>query len=133
VVLGAVGLTGFRQSGAIEEWFRPGNLRMAPIRIGAQLQELTPPGALLVTVEYDRFGGNSPVLFYYARRRGWSFDATALTPAVLDRLHTKYGARYFVATNWSQLAERQPGVVQYLKAQREIPVAASDTALFAFQ
>jgi 4-amino-4-deoxy-L-arabinose transferase-like glycosyltransferase len=133
VVLAAIGITGFRNSGAVQEWFRPGNLRMAPIRVGAQLQELTPPHALLVAVEYERFGGNSPTLFYYARRRGWSFDATALTPAVLERLHEKFGARYFVSTNWSQLAERQPGVVQYLKTQREIPVAAADTALFELQ
>ena len=88
---------------------------------------------MLVAVEDQRFGGNSPTLFYYARRRGWSFDATALTPAVLERLHEKFGARYFVSTNWSQLAERQPGVVQDPKTQREIPVAAADTALFELQ
>ena len=52
---------------------------------------------------------------------------------MLERLHAKFGARYFVSTNWSQLAERQPGVVQYLKTQREIPVAAADTALFELQ
>ncbi|MGE0451717.1 MAG: glycosyltransferase family 39 protein [Vicinamibacterales bacterium] len=133
VALVLIGLDGFERSRVVPELFRPFALRMTPISVGDQLQELTPPDALLVTVEYERFGGNSPVLFYYARRRGWSFDATALTPVVLERLHHTFGARYFVTTIWSQLAERQPEVAAYLKTQREIPLTTPDAALFALQ
>ena len=90
----------FDYSRAVPELFRPNNLRVHPMRVGTMLQRLTPPDALLITTEYARFGGNSPVLLHYARRRGWSFDAGTITPAVIERLRTRYGARYFVSLNW---------------------------------
>ena len=94
------------------------------------LQRLTPPDALLITTEYARFGGNSPVLLHYARRRGWSFDAGSITPAVIERLRTRYGARYFVSLNWGDIERLQPDVVAYLKRHIDIPVAAIDTRLY---
>jgi hypothetical protein len=130
VLLALVAVRGFDRSRAVPELFRPNNLRVHPMRVGAQLQRLTPPNALLITIEYARFGGNSPVLLYYARRRGWSFDAGSITPAVIERLRTHYGARYFVALNWSDVERMQPDVVAYLKAQTDIPVAAIDTRLY---
>lgn len=133
VTLGTIGLESFDRSRAVPELFRPNNLRLRPVRIGQRLQALTPPGALLVTVEYEQFGGNSPVVLYHARRRGWSFDATAITAEVIQRLHTRYGARYFVTLIWSDLAKHRPDVAAYLKTQDEIPVDASDVALFALR
>ena len=117
----------FDYSRAVPELFRPNNLRMHPMRVGTMLQRLTPPDALLITTEYARFGGNSPVLLHYARRRGWSFDAGTITPAVIERLRTRYGARYFVSLNWEDIERLQPDVVAYLKKYVDIPVAAIDT------
>ena len=119
----------FDYSRAVPELFRPNNLRMHPMRVGTMLQRLTPPDALLITTEYARFGGNSPVLLHYARRRGWSFDAGTITPAVIERLRTRYGARYFVSLNWEDIERLQPDVVAYLKKYVDIPVAAIDTRL----
>ena len=120
----------FDYSRAVPELFRPNNLRMHPMRVGSMLQRLTPPDALLITIEYARFGGNSPVLLHYARRRGWSFDAGSITPAVIERLRTRYGARYFVSLNWEDIERLQPDVVAYLKKYVDIPVAAIDTRLY---
>jgi hypothetical protein len=114
----------------VPDLFRPFNLRMRPIRIGEFLQDVTPPDALIVTTEYERFGGNSPVLLHYARRHGWSFDTTALTPELIKRLHDDFGAKYFVTLIWSDLERQRPEVAAYLRTQRGIPVAANDAALF---
>lgn len=129
-LLGMVALRSFESSRVVPELFRPNNLRVHPINVGTRLQRLTPPGALLITTEYAKFGGNSPVLLYYARRQGWSFDAGSITPAVIERLRTRYGARYFVSVNWSDIEQMQPAVVTYLKGFRDIPVDAHDTRLY---
>jgi hypothetical protein len=101
--------------------------------LGQRLQSLTPPGALLVTVEYEQFGGNSPVVLYHARRRGWSFDSTSITPDVIKRLQTRHGAKYFVTLIWSDIVRRRPDVAAYLQTQENIPIDASDVALFALR
>jgi hypothetical protein len=129
-LLALVAVRSFDESRVVPELFRPNNLRVHPMRVGERLQRLTPPGALLITIEYAKFGGNSPVLLYYARRRGWSFDAGSITPAVIERLRTRYGARYFVSVNWADIEQMQPSVVEYLKAFRDIPVDAHDTRLY---
>ena len=129
-LLAVAALRGFDYSRAVPELFRPNNLRMHPMRVGSMLQRLTPPDALLITIEYSRFGGNSPVLLHYARRRGWSFDAGSITPAVIERLRSRYGAMYFVSLNWGDIERMQPDVVAYLKQYADIPVAAIDTRLY---
>jgi hypothetical protein len=129
-LMGTVALRSFESSRVVPELFRPNNLRIHPINVGTKLQRLTPPGALLITIEYAKFGGNSPVLLYYARRHGWSFDAGSITPAVIERLRTRYGARYFVAVNWPDIEQMQPAVIEYLKQFRDIPVDAHDTRLY---
>jgi hypothetical protein len=129
-LLTLVAFRSFNDSRAVPELFRPNNLRMHPMRVGTMLQRLTPPDALLITTEYARFGGNSPVLLHYARRHGWSFDAGSITPAVIERLRTQYGARYFVSLNWGDIERLQPDVVAYLKKYADIPVTAIDTRLY---
>jgi hypothetical protein len=49
---------------------------------------------------------------------------------VIERLRTRYGARYFVSLNWSDIERLQPDVVAYLKKYVDIPVAAIDTRLY---
>jgi hypothetical protein len=133
VALVAIAAEGFDRSRAVPELFRPTNLRLRPVRMGQRLQSLTPPGALLVTVEYEQFGGNSPVILYHARRRGWSFDSTSITPEVIKLLQTRHGANYFVTLIWSDIVRRRPEVAAYLETQEDIPVDASDVRLFALR
>jgi 4-amino-4-deoxy-L-arabinose transferase-like glycosyltransferase len=131
-VLLVVALLSFDYSGVVNGFFRPGGLDMWPIRIGDAIQQKTPPDSLFVTVEYEAYGNNSPVLLYWAHRRGWSFDLAAITPHVIDLLHNSYGARYFVTTVWPAVAKNHPDVVEYLQTKRRIdlPGMPQDTVMY---
>jgi 4-amino-4-deoxy-L-arabinose transferase-like glycosyltransferase len=119
-------------SGVVPNFFRPDRLDMVPIQAGRAIEQVVPPSSLLVTVEYEEYGNNSPILLYWAHRRGWSFDKTSITPQVVDLLRSEYGARYFVTTIWPSLSAARPDLVQYLDTRRRVPVpgAPRDTALF---
>lgn len=132
--LAVVGVLGFRQSRVVRELFRPDALDRRPIILGRQLRDATPTDALLITVEYDRYGGNSPILLYHARRRGWSFDAASITPEVIQRLRDRYGARFFVTLISSVVSQQQPDVRSFLETQVELPLSGpADAAIFALR
>jgi hypothetical protein len=105
---------------------------MIPIQAGRVIQGVVDPSALMVTVEYEEYGNNSPILLYWAHRRGWSFDKSSITPQVIDLLHGSFGARYFVTTIWPVVSATHPEVVEYLRSRRQVPLpgAPRDTALF---
>jgi hypothetical protein len=134
IVLLAVGVYGVRQSRVVEIFFRPDRLDKRQIQLGHQLRDSTPGDALLITVEYDRYGGNSPILMYHAQRRGWSFDGESITPQVIERLRSKYGARYFVTLIWSELEQRRD-LMAYLAGERRLPLehGPGDAAVFALK
>jgi len=122
-ILAAVGVWGIDQSRVVRELFRPDALDRRPIIAGRQLRDFTPTDALVITVEYDRYGGNSPILLYHARRRGWSFDAASITPDVIRQLQTRYGAKFFVTLISSVLTQQRPEVMAYLATQERLPLA----------
>ena len=78
------------------------------------------------------FGNNSPILLYWAHRRGWSFDLGSISPHVIDLLRKRFGATYFATTIWPRLAAAHPDVAEYLRARRQVPVpnAPPNTMLF---
>jgi len=85
-------------------------------------------------VEYDRYGGNSPILLYHARRHGWSFDAESITPEVVRRLHAQYGAQFFVTLIWSVLEQQRPELARFLATQERLELAGpADAAAFALR
>jgi hypothetical protein len=130
----AIALIGFRESRVVDILFRPDRLDQRPLILGRQLRDGTPSDALLVTVEYDHFGGNSPILLYHARRHGWSFDAGSITPDVIRRLHDQYGARFFVTLIWSVLEEQRPELTRYLATQQRLNLTGpGDAAAFAIR
>lgn len=136
VTAGAVvglSLWGFYKSNVIRDFFRPDQLDMLPVEVGEAVQEITPQDAAFVVVEHVETvnAANSPMLLYHARRRGWTFDLVSLTPEVVHALSNR-GADYFLTTVWSDLAERQPDVAEFLTAQEEVPLAAAppDTRMF---
>jgi hypothetical protein len=134
LVLATVGMLGFRQSRVVRELFRPDALDRRPLILGRQLRDATPTDALLITVEYDRHGGNSPILLYHARRRGWSFDAASITPEVIRQLHERYGAQFFVTLISSVVEQQQPDVAAFLATQERLPTAGpADAAIFALR
>jgi len=120
VALVIVALLSFKYSGVVENFFRPDRLDMVPIDVGRALQRRVSPSALLVTVEYEQYGNNSPILLYWAHRRGWTFDLSSITPQVIELLKRQYGARYFVTTIWPKLAETHPDVAAYLRTRQQI-------------
>jgi 4-amino-4-deoxy-L-arabinose transferase-like glycosyltransferase len=132
VAIVLAGWLSFHRSGVIPGFFRPDSLDDGPIRSGRAIERAVEPGALVVTVEYGKFGSNSPILLYWAHRRGWSFDFGAITPFVVERLRTGFGAAYFATTVWPELAKTHPALADYLRTRRQIPLmdAPRDTALF---
>jgi 4-amino-4-deoxy-L-arabinose transferase-like glycosyltransferase len=113
---------GFVRSPAIRFLYRPDFISTWILNSGWAIDELTPKNALLVTTEYERYGSNSPMLLYFSHRRGWSFDAAAITPEVIEHLKRTRGACYFATSMWSTLTRLQPRVDEYLKGQTRIPL-----------
>lgn len=95
---GAASFAAFGGSGVIRQLYRPDNLAEEFIAYGSFIQSFAAPDALLITVDYEAAGVNSPMLLYYARRQGWSFDMFSISPRVIERLRTKQGVRYFVSS-----------------------------------
>jgi hypothetical protein len=102
--------------------YRPNNLNLALVEAGRAIQTATPPGALLVTVEYDQFGTNSPMLLYYSHRKGWSFDARAILPITIEYLRAIHGACYVATSDWSLLADVHRATADYILTLPEIPL-----------
>jgi 4-amino-4-deoxy-L-arabinose transferase-like glycosyltransferase len=132
VAIVAIAVLSFNYSGVVQNFFRPDRLDMIPIDAGRAIQRVVDPSALLVTVEYEEYGNNSPILLYWAHRRGWSFDKTSITPQVIDLLRSDFKARYFVTTIWPVLEAARPDVVEYLRTRKQVllPGAPRDTRLF---
>ena len=110
-ILGAVGSAAalvfaawlsFENSGIVRGFYRPDGLDLAPIQAGAVMQNIVSPPSLVVTVEYELHGNNSPILLYWMHRRGWTFDLESISPHVIDLLRKRFGATYFVTTIWSE-------------------------------
>lgn len=120
--LAALAVVEFRDSGVIQHLYRTTNMNEALINAGDQIARETPPDALLITIEYDRYGANSPMLLYYAHRRGWSFDAASITPLVVEHLRTRYGVCHVAVMDWHMLESTRPDVTAWLAAWRPMPL-----------
>ena len=131
-VLALAAWMGVHFSGIVPNLFRPDALDMRPIVVGDLLRRETSPDALIVTVEYQQYGANSPLVLYHGRRLGWSFDVASITPHLLRYLHTRYHAQYFVTLIWPELEKRHPDLATYLAAQERIG-GSGDVALFRFR
>jgi 4-amino-4-deoxy-L-arabinose transferase-like glycosyltransferase len=132
-VLLAASVTGFANSGVIQHLYRPDNLNLALVDAGWAIDHTTPQDALVVTVEYERQGSNSPMLLYFSHRKGWSFDATSITPSVVEYLAGKYGACHIAIADWPALEVLRPDMIAWLAAARpiELPYTHSRFRLFA--
>ena len=127
VVLGAlIAVQGVRVSGVERNLYRPDNLQDDVMALGDRIRQSTTPEGLIVTVEYSEYGVNSPMLLYFAHRRGWSFDLKSISIREVEWLRTTLGARYLAVTNWHDLSHDKPDVATAIEAgYKEIPL--SDT------
>jgi 4-amino-4-deoxy-L-arabinose transferase-like glycosyltransferase len=110
--LAIIGVAGFYYSGVILTHFRPDGLDIRMLQAGQAMGRVVPEDATSIVV--DDYGITSPMLLYFAHRKGWSFGPDDLYPQVLDGLRHR-GARYFVTTAWSDIERIQPDAAIYLK------------------
>lgn len=113
-VLSGVAVWGFVES-SVFLLYRNTHINTPLIDAGHAIDAATPKGSLLVVVEYDRAGSNSPMLLYYAHRRGWSFDATAIRSTVVDYLRDKRGACYFATSGWQLIEALEPETAAHIQ------------------
>jgi hypothetical protein len=128
-MLVAVGVTGFYFSGVIVSHFRLGNLDVPIFEAGHAVERVVPADALTIAV--DNYGVTSPMLLYFAHRKGWSFGPENLYPHVIDELR-RQGARFFATTTWSAVERVSPDTAAYLKLYRRMDLsnAPPDMAVF---
>lgn len=120
LALMGVSVEAFRDSGALVNLYRLDNLVQQFLAHGNHLQSVIPPDALIVTVDYAQFGANSPMLVYYARRQGWSFDVRTISPKVIENLRTRHGAKFFVSSIGDELLHDRPDMRDYLRGFESI-------------
>ena len=132
LVLGSAALVGFRDSGVIEHLYRPDNMNQAVIDAGWAIDRVTPQGALVVTVEYEQHGSNSPMVLYYAHRHGWSFDATSISQGVAEHLRDRYNACHLVVADWPTFTAWRPDMAAWLATRTpvELPYTLDRYRLF---
>lgn len=132
-VLLTAAVMGFMNSGVVRDFYRPESLDLGTISFGRAIESSVPAGDLVITVEWERYGGNSPILLFWAHRKGWSFDLDSITPHVVQRLRRQEGARYFATTIWPAIEERNPVLADYLRQQQRIGIGSGDAALFRLE
>lgn len=123
VLIGWVAVRGFATSRVIPQLYRPYSLNTPLMNAGQQIAVATPADALVATVEYERYGSNSPMLLYFAHRKGWSFDATSISPSVVAHLHGDRGVCYVAIGDWPTLEALRPDMVDFLRPYPRIPLA----------
>jgi 4-amino-4-deoxy-L-arabinose transferase-like glycosyltransferase len=120
--LSLIAVAAFRWSSVIPDLYRPDVPTEHFIGHGSIVQAVTPPDALMITVDYESGGANSPMLLYYARRQGWSFDKVSISPRVVERLRTTREAKYFVSSiGRGPLLQGQDDLRVYLDGFEVVP------------
>jgi hypothetical protein len=128
LVLSALALCNFYFSGVVRNNFRRDNLDLRMLETGRAIERAVPAGALVITVEY---GVNSPMLLYYAHRRGWSFDVPRINTVTVDRLR-RLGARFFATSEWAAVQAVHPELVTYLQRRRQVELAGAPANVAVF-
>lgn len=124
VVLTVTAVFAFRGSNVIPALYRPDYLSTHFVTKGDFLQTVVPPDALIITVDYEQYGGNSPMLVYYARRQGWAFDGATISPAVIERLRTRYGAAFFFSSLGESFRQSRADLDFYLDGFERVTLPA---------
>lgn len=117
-------------SGGLAIFFQPRDGAVAERlrQTGRFIDVITDDNDLAIVV--DDYGIMSPILLYFAHLKGWSFEPTDISPAVIDNLRG-LGARYFVTTRWSDVKRQRPEAAALLEKYHDLLVsgAPADTRL----
>lgn len=122
VVLTTSSVVMFRGSNVIPGLYRPAYLTTFFIDHGNFIQSVVPPDALIITADYRQFGANSPMLVYYARRQGWAFDQSTISPHVIENLRTRYGVQFVFSSMGDALFESRDNLRFYLEGFEPVPL-----------
>lgn len=124
IALSAIAVISFATSPVRHDLYRT-TREFAPathfIHFGNVIQGLVPPDALIVTVDYERGGTNSPMLLFFSRRQGWSFDLYSISPAVIEHLRVHYGAQFFATAIGREIGRERMAVLDYLAQFETVP------------
>jgi len=126
LVIAAV--SSFYASGVTESHFAPRGMAEKMFQAGQAIDAVTADNDLAIVV--DDYGIMSPILLYFMHLKGWSFDPGDMSPEVVDNLR-RLGARYFVTTQWSNLARVRPEATAFLERYEivAVPGAPPDTVV----
>ena len=129
VVLVAAAALGFYFSGVARTHYLMGNLDERIFLAGRAVERGVPPKSLLIVA--DDHGVTSPLLLYFAHRKGWSFDPENLYPQVIEGLRRR-GATYFATTRWTDVKGAHPETAYYLEMFPQVALDAEpfDTKVF---
>jgi 4-amino-4-deoxy-L-arabinose transferase-like glycosyltransferase len=128
VVLTVAAIASFYASGVTESHFPPRGMAERMFQAGQAIDAVTTDNDLAIVV--DDYGIMSPILLYFMHLKGWSFDPGDMSPEVVDNLR-RLGARYFVTTQWSNLARVRPEATAFLERYElvSVPGAPTDTVV----
>jgi hypothetical protein len=126
VIIALLAIASIYSSNAIAIFFQPsvGTERMR--QVGRVIDVMTDDNDLAIVV--DNYGIMSPILLYFAHLKGWSFEPTDVSPAVIDNLRG-LGARYFVTTRWRELKSERPETAAFLEMYQDLLNEPADTRL----
>jgi len=115
-------LASFHYSGVVRNYFRPETLDRVATTAGEIMGNHVPRGDGVIVVEYAQ-GTNSPVLLYFMRHRGWSFDMKTISPHVIEHLRQQ-GATHFATSEFYLLEDKRPDIIEHLRMYREVPLGS---------
>ncbi len=101
------------------------------VEIARLIRENTPDSALVV-VTYGNMDCRDPRILFRARRRGWSVEEAALKPAVIGRLRSEQGARYWAYTGAELPRLKMNTYLDALPAPRVFQLGSIPGRLFLF-
>jgi hypothetical protein len=119
VLVALLGLLSFYGSSVTQTFFTPRDQAVRMRHIGAAVQAVTQPNDLTIVV--DDYGIQSPILLYFARLKGWSFDPGDVSPGVIGSLQG-LGARYFLCTQWREFSAARPDTAAVLQTMAQVPL-----------
>ena len=130
VVLVVAAVLAFHFSNVTISHFRRGELDSRMFVAGRMTGNVVPADALVVVV--DDHGVTSPLLLYFAHRKGWSLGVENLYPQVIDGLR-RQGARYFATTVWPQIERERPDTAYYLRRFSQVPLQGEPEGMAIFE
>lgn len=117
-ILALLALAAIYCSSVTQLYFAPRDMAEKMRQAGRLVDVITDDNSVAIVV--DDYGIMSPIFLYFAHLKGWSFEPTDVSPAVVENLR-QLGARYFVTTRWPELKTARPDTATFLELYQDVP------------